>query len=133
MIRFNVNFVFQFAFFAKLLFDRVLVVYFADVSAVITFAIDELERGFKALGYAYRVPIMRNRRILVSVIRNWLPGSSISKPIVGIDNRYQVDINRYLKFFWLEFCSFLYASIVYVARFLRRAYIHTYIFFLSSQ
>ena len=33
-------------------------------------------------------------------------GTSISKPIVGIGNRYRVDINRHFEFFWLEFCSF---------------------------
>lgn len=37
-------------FFVELLFDRALVVHFAAVSAVIRFAIDELEHGFKALG-----------------------------------------------------------------------------------
>lgn len=36
-------------------------------------------------------------------------GTSISKPMIGIDNRYRVDINRHFEFFWLEFRSFLYA------------------------
>lgn len=56
-----------------------------------------------------RIPGIDNTQSEGIGIRNTqlTTGSSISKPIVGIDNRYQVDINRHFEFFWLEFCRFL--------------------------